>query len=67
MLTAKYETYAKIRDERGYSDYRVAKETGIGAATISDWKNGITKPKLDKLFAIAKLFNVSLEELCEEG
>lgn len=66
-MTAKYETYAKIRDERGYSDYRVAKETGIGAATISDWKNGITKPKLDKLFAIAKLFNVSLEELCEEG
>ena len=66
-MTAKYEAYAKIRDERGYSDYRVAKETGIGAATISDWKNGITKPKLDKLFAIAKLFNVSLEELCEEG
>lgn len=66
-MTAKYETYAKIRDERGYSDYRVAKETGIGAATISDWKNGITKPKLDKLFAIAKLFNVSLEDLCEEG
>lgn len=66
-MTAQYETYAKLRDERGYSDYRVAKETGIGAATISDWKNGITKPKLDKLFAIAKLFNVSIEELCAEG
>lgn len=65
-LVAKYETYARIRDERGYSDYRVSKETGIGAATISDWKNGISKPKIDKLFAIAKLFNVPVEDLCEE-
>ena len=66
-MVAKYETYAKLRDDRGYSDYRVSKETGIGAATISDWKNGLSKPKIDKLFLIARLFDVSIEELCEEG
>lgn len=65
-MVAKYETYARLRDERGYSDYRVAKETGIGAATLSDWKNNISKPKLDKLCIIAKLFSVSLEDLVEE-
>lgn len=65
-MVAKYEIYAKIRDERGFSDYRVSKETGIGAATLSDWKNGLSKPKIDKLFTIAKLFGVSLEDLCEE-
>ena len=65
-MVAKYETYARLRDERGYSDYRVAKETGIGAATLSDWKNGLSKPKIDKLFIIAKLFSVSLEDLVEE-
>lgn len=65
-MVAKYETYARLRDERGYSDYRVSKETGIGAATLSDWKNNISKPKIDKLFIIAKLFGISLEDLCEE-
>lgn len=65
-MVAKYETYARLRDERGYSDYRVSKETGIGAATLSDWKNGLSKPKIDKLFLIAKLFSVSLEDLVEE-
>ena len=66
-MVAKYETYAKLRDERGYSDYRVSKETGIGAATLSDGKNGLSKPKIDKLFIIAKLFSVSLEDLVEEA
>ncbi len=65
-LIASYEKYAKIRDEHGYTDYRVAKETGIGAATLSDWKNGLTKPKIDKLFLIAVLFNVKIEDFCEE-
>lgn len=65
-MVAKYETYARLRDERGYSDYRVSKETGIGAATLSDWKNGLSKPKIDKLFLIAKLFSVSVEDLVEE-
>ena len=66
-MIASYEKYAKIRDEHGYTDYRVAKETGIGAATLSDWKNKLTTPKIDKLYRIALLFDVALEDLCEEG
>lgn len=65
-MTPKYATYAQIRNEHGFSDYRVSKETGIGAATLSDWKNGISCPKVDKLFVIAKLFEVPLEKLLEE-
>lgn len=65
-MVARYETYAKLRDKRGFTDYRVSKETGIGAATISDWKNGLSKPKVDKLFLIARLFGISVEELCTE-
>ena len=66
-MVAKYETYAALRDERGFTDFRVSKETGIGAATISDWKNGISKPKFDKMCIIAKLFCVSVEELYTEN
>ncbi len=66
-MKASYEVYAKLRDERGYSDYRVAKETKIGAATLSDWKNGVSTPKADKIFLIAKLFEIPVENLFEEG
>ena len=66
-MKARYEVYASLRDKNGYSDYRVAKETDIAAATLSDWKNGISTPKLDKLFQIAILFGVRIEDLCEEA
>lgn len=65
-MKARYEVYAKLRDDKGYSDYRVSKETGIGAATLSDWKNGLSTPKVDKLFLIARLLTVSIEDLLEE-
>lgn len=66
-MKARYEIYASLRDELGYSDYRVSKETGIGAATLSDWKNDISTPKADKVFLIAKLFGVPITELYGEG
>lgn len=47
-----YEEYAKIRDEKGYTDYKVAKETGISRTTLSAWKNGKYMPKGDKLSKI---------------
>ena len=41
--------------------YRVSKETGISAATLSDWKSGRSVPKIDKMKLIAEFFGVSLE------
>lgn len=58
-----YEIYARIRDERGLTDYKVAKLTGIGQSTFSDWKNGRTKPKTSKLEKIADALGVSLDYL----
>ena len=40
--------------------YRVAKATGISATTFTDWKNGRSVPKADKLKRIADHFGVSL-------
>ena len=58
-----YEKYAKLRDERHLTDYRVAKETGISTATLTQWKQGRSTPKVDKMLKIANLFGVPLEEL----
>ena len=56
-----YKRYADLRDSRGVSDYRVAQDTGIAASTLSDWKNGLYVPKVDKLMLIAKYFEVPIE------
>ena len=58
MKTA-YENYCVARDKMGYTDYKVAKETGIGTATMSNWKNGRYVPKSDKIQKIAALLNTT--------
>lgn len=61
-----YSNYAKLRDERGLTDYKVSLDTGVSTAALSSWKNGKYVPKADKLLLIAKYFNVPLETLLEE-
>lgn len=61
-----YKNYARLRDEKGVTDYEVAKQTGVATATLTSWKQGIYQPKIDKMMAIAKYFDVSLEELVKE-
>ncbi len=43
--------------------YRVSKDTGIAASTLSDWKNGRSTPKTEKIKLIADYFGVSLEHM----
>lgn len=54
-----YEKFEKLLTERGVTPYRVHKETGISTATLSDWKNGKSQPKQDKIEKICEYFNVS--------
>lgn len=61
-----YAKYAELRNSKGLNDSTVSKETGIERSTFSDWKNGRSKPKLDKLIKIADFFGVSLDELVRE-
>ena len=61
-----YKKYAKLRDERNLTDYRVAVDTGISTATLSNWKNGNYVPKFDKLLILAKYFGVAVEYFAEE-
>lgn len=58
-----YEIYCKLRDDKGLKDSDVARATGITKSTFSDWKNGRSKPKDEKLLKIADFFNVTLDYL----
>lgn len=53
-----YEKFKKLLELHNVTPYRVHKETGISTATLSDWKNGKSQPKPDKIALIAKYFDV---------
>ena len=58
-----YSIYQKLLDEKGLKNADVARATGISNMTLSDWKNGKSTPKQDKLMKIAEFLGVSLEYL----
>lgn len=58
-----YSTYADARDKKGLTDYKVAEITGIAQSTISDWKNGKSIPKADKLLLLANTVGLQITDL----
>ena len=62
-----YKNFEWLLSEHQTTVYRVSKETGISASTFTDWKNGRSAPKLDKIKLIADHFGVSLEYMINDG
>lgn len=60
-----YQKFAKLLELNKVTAYRVSKDTGIPANTFTDWKNGRSKPKFDKLLALARYFDVPVEYFAE--
>lgn len=60
-----YEKFAELLEKTNKTAYQVSKDTGISTATLSNWKNGIYKPKADKLKILAKYFGVPIEYFLE--
>lgn len=53
----------KLRTERHLSQTDVAKRLYVSRQAVSKWENGDAEPSLDNLITLAKLFNVSLDNL----
>lgn len=60
-----YERYCKIRDSFGLRDSDVARKTGITPSTFSDWKKGKSMPNTQKMVAIAKTLNTTVEYIVD--
>ncbi len=58
-----YEIFVKLLEKHGVTAYKVSKATGIAGSTFTDWKNGRSVPKQDKLQKIADYFGVSIDYL----
>lgn len=60
-----YEKFAELLDKNNKTAYAVSKETGIAQSVLSDWKNGRSNPKFDKLLILAKYFDIPVEYFAE--
>lgn len=58
-----YENYERILKERGLTNYKVSKDTGIAQSVLSTWKTKGTTPKADKLQILAEYLGVSIDYL----
>ena len=58
-----YENYEIILKERGLTNYKVSKDTGIAQSVLSTWKTKGTTPKADKLQILAEYLGVSIDYL----
>lgn len=55
-----------LRHRRGLSQEQLADQLGVSRQAISKWEGGQSTPELEKLMAISKFFNISLDELTGE-
>ena len=58
-----YAKFEELLRAKGATVYQVSKATGIAASTFTDWKNGRSAPKTEKLARIADFFGVGLDEM----
>lgn len=62
-----YKIFDKLLKINNTTVYRVSKGTGISASTFTDWKNGRSVPKIDKIKLIADFFGVPLDYMVSGG
>lgn len=53
----------KLRKKYGYSQEEVADKLGLSRQAISKWERAEASPDTDNLICLAKLYNISLDEL----
>ena len=54
----------KLREERNWSEYKLAEKSGLTQSTISSWYRGNkdTSPKLDSLMRVCEGFGITLSQ-----
>lgn len=53
----------KLRKQNGYSQEELADKLGLSRQAVSKWERAEASPDTDNLICLAKLYNVSLDEL----
>lgn len=57
----------RLRDERGWSDYRLAQESGLRQSTLSSLYKKNNTPTIPTLEALCKAFGLTLSQFFADG
>lgn len=60
------EKLIELRKKEGLSQEELGYKLNVTRQTISKWELGQTTPEMDKLMAMSKIFNISVDELVNE-
>jgi len=60
------EKLLKLRKENALSQEELGEKLNVTRQTVSKWELGETTPEMEKLVEMAKLFNISVDELIKE-
>lgn len=64
MDQKKIGTFLKdLRKENGMTQEQLSEKLGVNSRTVSRWENANTMPDFDLMITLAKLYDVSMEEL----
>lgn len=58
-----HENLMRLRKQKGLSQEELGNQLDVSRQTVSKWELGQTTPEMDKLIALAKLFEVSIDAL----
>ncbi len=64
--TAFGETLANLRKKKGYTQAELAERLGLSNKTVSKWENGLGYPDIVYLVPLAKLLDVTVDDLLSE-
>ena len=56
----------RLRADRNMTQEQLAEKLGVTRQSISKWEGDLVKPEIEKLKAMAKLFEVSLDDLISD-
>lgn len=56
------ERILQLKNERGWTEYRLSEESGIAQTTISSWFKKNINPSIPSLISICEAFHISLSE-----
>ena len=56
-----------LRDKAGISQMALAHQLGVSRQAVSRWESGDATPSMDKLKALAKIYIVTLDWLCNDS
>jgi transcriptional regulator with XRE-family HTH domain len=59
-------TIRKLREERGWSQFRLAIEAGVTPGTVGNWERAKSEPKASQLRRLAGVFGVPMDAIAIE-